>query len=232
VTFSTRSGRQEWLTSTAHHGRDRADALSREDQTVFESAHASVELGRQLADRLQDADVSRVHRRTASDDHGPFEVHRLLGLVGEPQACIDLIGLEEAIFVRDADEHVGIRQRDARSVFEVAETANADDVESGSQEWLFLEKAVVETPQVSQDFHQAVNELRQQSCRSKIHLEQCNGPFELGRAPVGEAVESVVGASERVERLGRKLVDRKLLVSEEDRGRNAKVVESADQRTI
>ena len=101
-------------------------------------------------------------------------MHRLLGVVGEPQACIDLIGFEEAVFVRDADEHVGVRQRNARSVFEVAETADADDIESGSQKWLLLEKAVVEAPQVPQDFHQAVNALRQQSCcRSKKCFVRC-----------------------------------------------------------
>ena len=154
--------RKERLTSAAHHGSHRANALSREDQTVLEGAHASGEPGRQLADRLQDADVARVHRWTASDDHGPFEVHRLLGLVGEPQACIDLIGFEEAVFVRDANEHVGVRQRDARSVFEVAETADANDIESGSQEWLLLEKTVVEAPQIPQDFHQAASGSRQQ----------------------------------------------------------------------
>lgn len=223
---------KERLTSATHHGRDRADALSREDQTVFESAHASVEPGGQLADRLQDADVARIHRWTASDDHGPGEVHWLIGLIGETQAGVDLIVLEEAVFVRDADEHVRVRQRNARSVFEVAETANADDIESGSQEWLLLEKAVVETPQVPQDFDQAASVLRQQVEAQIIILEQRERPFELGRAAIGEAVESFVGASERVERLGRKLVDRKLLISQEDLGWNAKVVESADQRAI
>lgn len=135
------------LTSSAHHRGERSLADCRQHNAVLETGHAQppLKMLRQLADSVEDANVAWVDGRRASDEDATFEVYKFVGLVGEAEAGINLIWLESAILVRNADEDVRIGQRDASSLLEVAETATPDDLERAAEERFFVQDAVDES---------------------------------------------------------------------------------------
>lgn len=147
------------LTSSAHHRGERSFANCRQHNAVLETGHAQLpsKMLRQLADGVEDADVAWVDGGRASDEDATFEVDGFVGLVGEAEAGVDLIRLEGAILIRNADEDVRVGQRDASSLLEVAETTSSDDLEGTTEERLLMQDTVDETGEGSEGADEAAD---------------------------------------------------------------------------